>query len=199
MFTVLKWSTPQPRRSGTEYQEADAREAAAWSGVAVVKKLQRWMAENGYDAKRIKLLVASLRICKDSSGYERLPSAYPDITECVGTSIITVFPNIRHAFDQEPDVPMNPDQIGEPVPERVLQVLAHSEIFKQAYYVADRNAGDKEDERFRPPSERDGVPTARVLALEDAEAVAAWPPVASTLSEFAKSYDHFVQRLISLR
>jgi hypothetical protein len=170
--------------------EADALEAAAWSGVAVLKKLHRWMAHNGYDVKRIRPLVASLRIYKDGPGYARLPTAYPDITEDVGTSIITVFPNIRHAFDLEPDVPMNPRQIGEPVPERVLQVLAHSEIFKQAYYMADGSGGDTEDERFRPT---------RVLALEDEGAVASWPPVGNTLSEFAKSYDRFVQRLIALR
>ena len=72
----------------------------------------------------------------------------------------------------------------------MLQVLAHSEIFKQAYYVGDKGGANGEDEHFRPE---------HVLSLEDEQAVAAWPPVASTLSEFAKSYDHFVQRLISLR
>lgn len=179
-----------PELNAHSIKEADALEAAAWSGVAVIKKLQKLLEEKGYDLTRIKPLVASLRIYKDSPGYDRLPSAYPDVTEAIGTSIITVFPDVRHAFDQEQGIALQADQIYEPVPERVLEVLSYSEIFKQAYYVSDVNWVKNEDEQFRPR---------QVLTLEDEAAVAAWPPVYNTLKQFADSYDHFVQRLVSRR
>lgn len=179
-----------PELAAHGIHQADVLEAAAWSGVAVIKKLQKLLEEKGYDLKRIKPLVASLRIYKDSPGYDRLPSAYPDVTEAIGTSIITVFPDVRHAFDLETEMVLEAHQIDEPVPGHVLEVLTHSEIFKQAYYVADVNWLKNEDERFRPN---------KVLALEDEAAVAAWPPVYNTLKQFADSYDHFVQRLVSHR
>ena len=50
--------------------EAQARGAAAWSGVAVLKRLHRLLTERGYDLTRIKPLVASLRIY-EGDGYER--------------------------------------------------------------------------------------------------------------------------------
>jgi len=169
--------------------EAKAREAAAWAGVAVVKRLHKLLKDKGYDLTRIKPLVASLRIYK-GAGYENLPSAFPDITEDVGTSIITVFPNVRRAFDELPEIELDPLRVEEPVPEHVLDVLAHSEIFKQAYYVADRAWVPQEDERFRPEYE---------LVLEDEEAVAAWPPVYNTLTQFSNGYDRFVERLVGRR
>ncbi|MFQ6672056.1 MAG: TIM barrel protein, partial [Candidatus Tectimicrobiota bacterium] len=176
--------------AGHGITEADAREAAAWSGVAVVKRLHKLLQEKGYDLRRIKPLVASLRIYKEGPGYDRLPSPYPDITEDVGTSIITVFPNVRRAFDAETEVSLKPKRIDEPVPERALEVLAHSEIFKQGYYVADQDWVPQEEERFRPDY---------VLALEDEEAVAAWPPVYNTLTQFSDGYDRFVERLVGRR
>nr|MBC7245369.1 hypothetical protein [Chloroflexota bacterium] len=179
-----------PELAAHGISQADALEAAAWSGVAVVKKLHKLLEERGYDLKRIKPLVASLRVYKDSPGYERLPSACPDVTETVGTSIITVFPDVRHAFDREPEIELDADRIHEPVPSHVLDVLTHSEIFKQAYYVADTNWVRDEEECFQP---------SKVLTLEDEAAVAAWPPVYNTLKQFADSYDHFVQRLVSRR
>lgn len=177
-----------PELSAHGISQADVLEAAAWSGVAVIKKLQKLLREKGYDLKRVKPLVASLRIYKDSPGYERLPSAYPDVTEAIGTSIITVFPDVRHAFDQEEEMALQANRIDEPVPDHVLEILTYSEIFKQAYYVADANWVKEEEERFRP---------SQVLTLEDEAAVASWPPVSNTLKQFADSYDHFVQRLVS--
>jgi len=179
---------PDLKAQGIE--EADAREAAAWSGVAVLKKLQRLMRVKGYDIGRIRPLVASLRIYREGAGYDRLPSAYPDITETLGVPILTVFPDVRHAFDLEPCMELRGTSVDEPVPERVLSVLSHSEIFRQAYYVAYRKWVEAEDERFRPH-----VP----LALEDVDAVAQWEPVRATLGQFAQSYDHFLSRLLSLR
>mgnify|MGYP003863193107 FL=1 len=169
--------------------EARARVAAAWSGVAVLKRLYALMAARGYDFKRIRPLIASLRIYEGPL-HAGLPSPFPDITEVVGTPIITVFPNVRHAFDRADGIALSPTQIEEPVPPTVLDVLAHSEIFKQAYYVADRAWVPVEDERFRP---------AYPLALEDEEAVAEWPPVRATLAEFSKSYDSLMQRILARR
>ena len=80
--------------------------------------------------------------------------------------------------------------VDEPAPEAVLRVLSHSEIFRQAYYVVDRQWVEREDERFRPLT---------VLALEDVEAVAEWEPVRATLGQFGQSYDRFLGRLLSLR
>ncbi len=54
------------------------------------------------------------------------------------------------------------------VPEDMLDALTHSEIFKQTYYVADRNWVEEEDERFRP---------VRILTLEDEREVTAWMSV----------------------
>jgi len=169
--------------------EAQAREAAAWSGVAVVKRLEELLAEKGYDLIKVKPLVASLRIYEDGPGYERLPSAFPDITEQVGTSIITVFPNVRHAFDVVPQIELHPQQVGEPVPDQVLEALTHSEIHKQAYYVGD-SEWVADDSRFKPQYE---------LVLEDEEGVFQYPPVYNTLTQFSEGYDRFVQRILERR
>lgn len=169
--------------------EAQAREAAAWSGVAVVKRLEELLAEKGYDLVKVKPLVASLRIYEEGSGYEQLPSTFPDVTEQVGTGIITVFPNVRHAFDALPQIELDPRRLEDPVPDHVLEVLTHSELFKQAYYVADPE-WIADDSRFRPEYE---------LVLEDEERVFEYPPVYNTLTQFADSYDEFVQRILERR
>ena len=163
--------------------EDQAREAAAWSGVAVHKKLLRLMKEKGYDLNRMRALVASLRWYV-GAGYEKLPNPCPDVIDCMGTTVITIFPNIRHALDTTPGLPFDGKQLDVPVPKSALKVLEHSEIFKQAYYLP----GD--DARFRP---------ARPLSLEDEAANAAWAPVAATLNEFCNAYDKFVARIAARR
>jgi hypothetical protein len=170
--------------------EADIREAAAWAGVAVIKKLHGLLENKAYDLNRIRPLVASTRVYKGSPGYERLPSPYPDITETIGTSIITVFPDVRHAFDDERNLTLSPHQIAEPVPDHVLEILTHSQMFRQAYYVTGQEWANGEDERFRPDHS---------LALEHEAAVTGWPPVRDTLAQFVNGYDRFVQRLTALR
>lgn len=160
--------------------ETQAREAAAWAGVAVMKRLHNLLVERGYDLHRIRPLVASLRIY-EGSGYENLPGAFPDITEMVGTGILSVFPNVRRAFDRQPEMKLEPRRIEAPVPAEILNRLAHSEIFKQAYYVAGLDGP-----HFKPEVE---------LTLTDTAAVAAWLPIHNTLTEFIKSYDTFVGRI----
>jgi hypothetical protein len=166
--------------------EARAREAAAWSGVAVVKRLEKLLASKGYDLAKVRPLVASLRIYEGEPGSCCLPTAFPDISEQLGTGIITVFPNIRHAFDALEQICLKPTRVAEPTPEHVLEVLQHSEIFRQAYYVAD-SAWVSDDSRFKPACE---------LTLEDEESVFLYPPVYNTLTQFAESYDRFVARIL---
>lgn len=167
--------------------EARAREAAAWSGIAVLKRLYSLLMEKGYDLGRIKPLVASLRIYEGDS-YQDLPNAFPDITEILGASILSVFPNIRRPFDAQPEIELDPRRIESPMPDDVMEILAHSEIFKQAYYVSDRNWIPEGDKLFQPDYE---------LTLQDEEGTTAWTPVYDTLTQFCDSYDTFVQRILA--
>ena len=166
--------------------ERRAREAAAWAGVAVIKRLHRLLSKRGYDLRRLKLLVASLRIYRGSE-YEGLPSAFPDITEVLGTGILSVFPNVRRPYDRLRSVRQEPTSIEAPVPDDALAVLAHSEIFRQAYYIGDPAWAQPGDEQYRPDVE---------LTLNDEQAVAAWPPVRDTLAQFQNAYDAFVWRIL---
>jgi transaldolase len=166
--------------------EARAREAAAWSGIAVLKKLYSLLKARGYDLRQAKPLVASLRIY-EGDGYENLPNAFPDITEITGASILSVFPNVRRAFDTQPQIELTPQRIEMPITDDILEVLRHSEIFKQAYYVGDQGWATEDDKRFRPHYE---------LTLADEAGTAGWTPVHNTLTEFCNSYDKFVQRIL---
>lgn len=166
--------------------EAMTREAAAWAGVAVVKRLHRLLIERGYDLGQAKPLIASLRIYEGSE-HEGLPSAFPDVTEVLGTSLISVFPNIRRAFDAVSEMALRPQQVNSIVPDKALDILTHSEIFKQAYYVANRDWVPEEDDRFQPMYE---------LTLEDEDGTASWAPVHDTLTGFIDSYDKFVERIL---
>jgi hypothetical protein len=165
--------------------EAQARLAAAWSGVAVLKRLHRSLVHRGIDLSRVKPLIASLRVYTDAA-YADLPSPIPDITEVVGTGIITVFPNVRRSFDRLPPVPLDGNRIEAPVPGEVFDVLRHSEVFKQAYWLGPEADGEPEPADLRP---------AHPLSLEDRTATAGWTPVANTLDEFCKAYDSFVDRI----
>ncbi len=164
--------------------ESQLRQAAAWSGIIVLKRLHQLLLAGGYDLARVKPLIASMRIYEGEI-YRGLPSPIPDISEVVGTGILTVFPNVRRAFDSLPKLEIGARQIEASPPEWVLPVLAHSEIFRQAYYVQGQGWGDDGDE-MRPE---------HVLALEDASATADWLPVRNTLAEFCKAYDVFVERI----
>ena len=166
--------------------ETEVRQAAAWSGVAVLKRLHRCLAARGTDLSRVKPLIASLRIYTDDA-YAGLPSVIPDITEVVGTGILTVFPNVRRAFDRLPQVPLDGHRIDAPVPEQIFSVLRHSEIFKQAYWLGPLAVpGESDPAELKP---------LRPLSLENRSATAGWAPVANTLNEFCKAYDSFVDRI----
>ena len=170
-----------------EYQidEKVAREAAAWAGVLVARRLYQLLRQMKVDLNRIKILIASLRIYQGEM-YQDLPDAFPDITGIVGAAILSVFPNVRYAFDHSPEIPLNSSQIEAPVPQHILETLSHSEIFKQAYFVANRDWSTAESERLRPDYE---------LTLEDEANVFTWPPIYNTLTEFISSYNTMKQRL----
>ncbi len=165
--------------------EAELREAAAWSGVAVVKRLHQLMTRRGYDLGRVKPLVASLRVY-EGEAYVRLPTPVPDISEVIGAGVITIFPNVRRAFDALPALKLSPQAVESPVPENALDVLRHSELFKQAFYVGDPEWLPEMDDRFRPD---------HVLCLDNEADVLEWAPVRNTIAEFCKSYDAFVKRI----
>jgi hypothetical protein len=69
--------------------------------------------------------------------------------------------------------------------------LAHSELFKQAYWLGPLAAAGEAD----PPELRPAHP----LALASRSATSAWTPVANTLNEFCKAYDSFVDRIQARR
>ena len=166
------------------FDEASVRCAAAWAGVAVVKKLHRALERQRIDLSRVRPLIASLRLYEGTL-HRDLPTAFPDVTEVLGTRIISVFPDIRRAFDGQP-LALAPTQLEQPVPEPALEILAHSEIFRQAYHVSDPAWATEEQERFRPR---------HPLALADRDAVLRWPPIDNTLTQFRESYDQFVARI----
>jgi len=165
--------------------EVELREAAAWSGVAVVKRLHQLMARRGYDLGRVKPLVASLRVY-EGGAYEGLPTPVPDISEVIGVGVITIFPNVRRAFDALPPMKLRPHAVESPVPKNVLDVLRHSEVFKQAFYVGDPELLPEEDDQLRPD---------HPLCLDDEADVLEWTPVRNTIAEFCKSYDAFETRI----
>jgi hypothetical protein len=169
--------------------EPQARWAAAWAGVAVVKRLHQLLQEKGVDQNQVRPLVASLRLY-EGEAYRALPGSIPDITEVLGTRIISVFPNIRRPVDAQAAVALNPQQVECPVPAEALRILCHSEIFKQAYFVSDREWLAEDDRRFRPELE---------LRLEDEAQVARWTPVQATLAEFIKAYHTTAERLLARR
>ena len=170
--------------------ETQARVAAAWSGVAVLKRLQRCLATRRVDLARVKPLIASLRVYTDSA-YATLPSPIPDITEVLGVGILTAFPNVRRAFDRLAPMALEGHRIDTPVPQEVFSVLRHSEVFKQAYWLGPLAATGESDAPELAP--------ARPLALASRAATAEWIPVANTLSEFCKAYDSFVDRIQARR
>ncbi len=164
--------------------EAQAREAAAWSGIIVLKRLHQLLGARKYDLARVKPLIASMRVY-EGDAYRGLPSPIPDISEAVGTGILTVFPNVRRAYDRLSGLPIEGRQIEAPAPERMLPVLAHSEIFRQAYYL-DVPGWGTDGPEMAPD---------HALNLDDEAATAAWLPVRNTLREFCKAYDVFVERI----
>jgi transaldolase len=147
-------------------------EAARWAGVEVARKTCRRLYASirdgglGVDPVRVKVMVASLRIYGDW---------IPDVSELWGVPLVTIFPNVRRAYDATPRPPPALALSG-PTPAEELDVLLKSEIFRQAWWT------ESDGSRGRPD---------RLLTLDpvDAPAVSRWAPVRETLDQFIGTFD----------
>ena len=150
--------------------------AARLAGVEVARKAYRRLYEPqekggmAVDPKRIRLLIASLRIYDDW---------IPDISQLWGSPVITIFPDVRRKYDSHRREFEGSAVMGT-TPDKEMKVLFESEIFRQAWWVL----GDSDE--YKPK---------RVLTLEpqDEEALAKWPPVANTLGQFIDLYEDMGQ------
>ncbi len=151
-------------------------EAARWAGVEVARKAayRLYSAPEkgglGVDPDKVKIMIASLRIYDDW---------IPDISELWGIPLITIFPNVRRAYDVHPR-PLVIDALHGKTPDKEVEILLKSEIFRQAWWVPENSSMGKPE---------------RVLTLDkkDAEAVAAWKPVHETLTQFIGMYQEMSQ------
>jgi len=154
-------------------------DAARWAGVEVARKSYRglYMPKSkggmGIDPKRVRLLIASLRIYGDW---------LPDISELWGCPVITIFPNVRRTWDSHPRE-LEYASVLKETPAADVAILLKSEVFRQAWWMP----GDPEESK-----------PARVLTLDpqDAEDLAKWPPVAQTLGQFIDLYDQMGQLVL---
>ncbi len=168
--------------------ESRVRAAAAWSGVAVARRLHRLLTEKEFDLSRVRPLIASLR-WYDGEGHEALPNPCPDVIDCAGVSVITIFPNVRHALEELDEIQWRPSAIDDEVTAEHLEILRDSQLFRQAYYVGDTE-WVSDDSAFAPDFE---------ISLDDEGATTAFVPVRATLGEFGGAYDVFVRRLLGRR
>ena len=151
-------------------------EAARWAGVEVARKAYRRLytpkgnGGMGIDPERVKLVIASLRIYDDW---------IPDMTELLGSPVITVFPNVRRKFDSHAREFVGKSVLN-PTPLEDMRILRESEIFRQAWWMP----GD--EEQFKPEQ-------VLTLAPKDADALAKWPPVAETLGQFIELYEEMAE------
>lgn len=150
--------------------------AARMAGVEIARKVYRrlYTSDNGkglcIDKKQVKLLIASLRIYDDW---------IPDISELWGSPVITIFPDIRRVFDNK-NRPFEPNSILNSTPEKILEVLFKSEIFRQAWWLPN----DLED--LKPKDE---------LSLQpyDSLRLEQWEPISKTLGQFVSFYDQMIE------
>ena len=151
---------------------AGGEEAARYAGVEVTRRVYRLLYTPaakgglGIDPRRVRIMNASLRIY----GVE-----IPDLDGIWGTPAITVFPNLRRAYDAT-ERPFDAVSVGGATPERYLEILAQSELFRQACWLA----GDGPELRPEAPLSLDPGAAGRV---------AAWPPIRETLEQFLDAYD----------
>jgi transaldolase len=147
-------------------------EAARWAGVEVTRKACRRLygpegeGGLGVDPGRVKIMIASLRIYDDW---------LPDLSELWGVPLITIFPNVRRAYDSHPR-PFAGNALAQSTPADAVQTMMKSEIFRQAWWM---------------PGDPEAARPARPLSLDrrDSTALAQWAPMAQTLKQFIELYD----------
>jgi transaldolase len=146
-------------------------EAARWAGVEVARKACRRLYDPpergglGVDPENVKIMIASLRIYDDW---------IPDISELWGVPVITIFPNVRRAYDRHPR-DLDGTAVERQTPSGELETLFESEIFRQAWWLE----GDPEKARPDAPLE---------LTMGGAAQLAAWKPMADTFGQFIDLY-----------
>jgi transaldolase len=146
--------------------------AARFAGVEVARKACRRLYSPadagglGVDPARVKIMIASLRDYNDW---------FPDLDELWGVPLITIFPNIRRAYDKHAR-PFAGSALMQSTPADALGTLARSEIFRQAWWT---------------PGDPEGFMPAAALSLEShaGAALAGWAPMAQTLKQFIELYD----------
>ncbi len=156
------------KRLGVDNGEAAAR----WAGVEVARKSYHRLYDSadrgglGIDPRRVRLLIASLRIYDDW---------LPDISELWGSPVITFFPNVRRKYDSH-SRELEGSSILNETPSEEIETLLESEIFRQAWWL---------------PGDPDAQCPKKTLTLAEAdrEALVAWEPVANTLNQFVDLYD----------
>ena len=159
-----------------------AEKASELAGVEVTRQIYRRMylpkeeGGLGIDPDKVKILNASLRI------YD---GRIPDLDEIWGTPAITIFPNVRRAYDAVRRE-FFPETVRSRTPGEAMEVLAKSELFRQAWWTPG------EDEKLRPKAP---------LSLEasDAARVAAWQPIADTLAQFIAAWGETKRKAEALR
>ena len=154
-------------------------EAARWAGVEVARKAACLLYSPidqgglGVDRNRIKILIASLRIY---DGW------IPDISELWGIPLITVFPNVRRAYEAHERALEN-QSVEKATPQEAVKILQQSEIFRQAWWM--------------PGDDITARPKRRItLQKDDQAALASWPPIADTLNQFIDLYEQMGQIVI---
>ena len=146
-------------------------EAAKLAGVEVTRRVYRRMYRSraegglGIDPAKVKILNASLRI---------YGSDIPDIDEIWGTGAITIFPNVRRAYDAISREHSTITVTDETDP-AALAILTRSEIFRQAWWGPDM------DKSLSPADPLD-------LSSGKTEQVIGWQPIADTLNQFVDAY-----------
>lgn len=151
----------------SDKKKEDMSEAYRYAGVEVTRTLYRFLKEMGGkdDTAAPQILNASLRI---------YGTEIPDISEIWGTSSITVFPNVRRAYDatERNDAV---DTVTAHTDAQALKEMRESEIFQQAIYLQTDDSSTKPE---RPLS----------MEKDDNDAVLAWEPIALTLAQFKEEY-----------
>ncbi len=150
---------------------AGGLEASRWAGVEVARKVcarlygPKKQGGLGIDAGKVKVMIASLRI------YDEW---IPDISELWGVPLITIFPNVRRAYDAQVR-PLDANALSGTMPDEDLRTLLKSEIFRQAWWT-ERDGGLGRPDR------------PLTLDLADSPAVSQWAPVRETLTQFIGTY-----------
>lgn len=174
---VMNGRLAYPVRDELAALEQNIPSTSSWfAGVEVTRhifqKFYRSPSEGGLglNPEKIKILNASLRVYGEE---------IPDISSIWGTSLITIFPNVRRSYDAMKRFDSS-DSINCQTDASVMEDLKKSELFRQAWWVP------QDDESFKPKTEL-------TLSENDEEAVLDWLPIKQTLQQFISEYHKLME------